>query len=164
MLGTNIPTDYYGLSKYIIAKRIVDANTNIVNRRVFAVFDEYEKESRFIKSCIKNYIAKQPMEITQNMMLDFFYIEDLGHLVNIEAILGNNFKDVNMVYTKKYSLLDVANIINTLKSYKVDIIIKKDGMANSYTGNSRILQREGICLIGLERGIELTYENIRKLL
>ena len=51
----------YGLSKHVIRESILGQD-NFYNLRIFAVFDENELNTRFIKTNIKNYINKQPLE------------------------------------------------------------------------------------------------------
>ena len=50
---------------------------NFYNVRIFAVFDENELESKFVKTNIRHYINKENIEIIQNKYMDFFYMEDL---------------------------------------------------------------------------------------
>ena len=59
-LGT--PDSPYGISKNII-NRIIKHEPNFHNIRIFAVFDENELNTRFIKSSIKKYINKTPIKI-----------------------------------------------------------------------------------------------------
>lgn len=54
------PESPYGLSKKIISKSISEIE-DFYNIRIFGVFDENELETRFIKTCIRKYINKEPM-------------------------------------------------------------------------------------------------------
>ena len=58
----NFPSDPYGLSKSIIADTI-SSHSKLNNIRIFGVFDENEWDTRFIKTCLKNYKNKEPMVI-----------------------------------------------------------------------------------------------------
>ena len=65
-LGTGAELDYpntpYGLSKNIIWDAIKSHNKSN-NVRIFGVFDENEWETRFIKTCIRQYKNKEPLNI-----------------------------------------------------------------------------------------------------
>ena len=86
----NIPLDYYGFSKYLIAKR-AETIHNIVNLRIFNVFGEFEANDRMIKNNINNYLSGKPLEIYQNRVMEFFGANDLYKVINyiIEIILPN---------------------------------------------------------------------------
>ena len=151
-----MPTDPYGLSKNVI-NRIIEHETNFYNIRVYGVFDENELDTRFIKSNIKRYITNQPLEIHQNKLMDFIYMEDLISLV--KYYIENT--DVNKItegcYVKKYSLIDIANIINNLSNYKVSINVHNEGIALPYIGKTT----PPIEFIGLEKGIKNVYNELK---
>ena len=152
----NMPTDPYGLSKNVISK-IIDSEPNFYNIRIFGVFDENELDTRFIKNSIKLYINKQPIEIHQNKLMDFFYMEDLVELVKHYIYKNNLPKNIDCTYgIDACYLLDIANIINNLSDYKVKIKTGK-GKERKYVGDWNPLNIEWI---GLEQGIKKTYKKI----
>ena len=69
---TNAPETPYGISKRIIANSISEID-NFYNIKIFALFDENELDTRFIKGNIKRYINKESMIIHQDKYMDFFY-------------------------------------------------------------------------------------------
>jgi len=75
------PETPYGLSKRVITKSILEQK-NFYNIRIFAVFDENELDTRFIKGNIKRYVNKEPIIIHQDKFMDFFYMKDLVSLVD----------------------------------------------------------------------------------
>ena len=130
-----IPYSPYGLSKNIIYN-LVKKEHGFFNIRIFGVFDENELETRFIKSSIKKYINKEPIIIHQDKQMDFFYMKDLITLVNdylINNIHTSLSKNAECSYRKKYTLLDIANYINTLNNYKVPIQILDSSIGNKLT-------------------------------
>lgn len=149
------PTDYYGLSKNII-HRIIQDEPQFNNLRIFAVFNEDELDSRFIKANIKRYINKEPLIIHQNKVMDFFYMDDLVSLVK-ETILYPQLKTVNCCYDAKYSLLDIAHTINGLSDYKCEIQIDNKSLGKPYIGQYEELN---IKYIGLYEGIKRTYNKL----
>ena len=154
------PLDYYGMSKNIIS-RLVDSEKNMHNIRIFNVFGDNEDDHRMIKSSIKKYISKKDIVIHQDKLMDFFYIEDLISLINY-YIDNNSFpKDINAVYKTKYHLSDIAEIINNLSDYKVDIKIEQPGFSNSYVGKGMITEILPIKFKGLENSIKEVYNKLK---
>ena len=110
------PIDPYGLSKKII-NEFLKPEINFYNIRIFAIFDENELNTRFIKSNIERYINKEEIIIHQDKLMDFFYMKDLITLVKHYIEENHLPKIAECSYTKKYSLLNIANIINNLSDY-----------------------------------------------
>jgi GDP-L-fucose synthase len=153
---TNAPESPYGLSKRVIANSILEQE-NFYNIKIFAVFDENELDTRFIKGNIKRYINKESIIIHQDKWMDFFYIKDLISLVDYYINNNNLPKQIDCSYIGLYKLSEIANIINELDEYKVDIKIEQNGMALSYYGIANIL----IEFIGLKEGIKEVYNKLK---
>ena len=149
----------YGLSKAVITKSIKD-KLSFFNIRIFAVFNEDELDTRFIKSNIKRYINKQPMIVHQNKKMDFFYMNDFLSLVEYYINSATPPKTIDCTYSNTPTLLDVANIINNLDQYRVEI--HEMSLVNNlerYCGTYTPL----INYKGIEYGIKETYKNILNL-
>jgi GDP-L-fucose synthase len=153
---TNSPESPYGLSKRVIANSILEQK-NFYNIKIFAVFDENELDTRFIKGNIKRYINKEPIIIYQDKWMDFFYIKDLISLINYYINNDNPPKQIDCSYDKLYKLSNIANIINSLDDYKVTIKIEQEGMDLPYYGIANILLK----FIGLEQGIKNIYNKLK---
>jgi UDP-glucose 4-epimerase len=151
------PETPYGLSKRVISKSISEQE-NFYNIRIFAVFDENELDTRFIKSNIKRYINKEPIIIHQDKLMDFFYMKDLISLVDYYIQSENPLKEIDCSYQQSYSLFDIANMINGLDTHKTQIIFNNGGMGEKYCGNSNIL----LNYIGLKEGIKQVYNKLKK--
>lgn len=150
---TNTP---YGISKHIIRQSVLSED-NFYNIRVFAVFDENELDSRFIKANLYRYINKEPMLIHQNKQMDFFYMNDFVSV--IEHYINNPFpiKEFNCTYTDSPYLQAIAEYINTLSDYIVDIHYEQDGIASSYTGEFTPID---LNFIGLHTGISSVHQTL----
>lgn len=150
----------YGLSKRCISD-IIRGDDRFTNLRIFAVFDENELDQRFIKSNIIRYIKKEPMVIHQDKFMDFFYMQDLCKLVEhyIDSDGDALSELVECSYNKKYRLLDIAKIINNLSDYKVSVVVENEGLAQEYIGK----ESPDMDFIGLEKGIQITYNKLKKL-
>ena len=149
-----MPNSFYGLSKKAITQSIQNTD-NFFNLRIFAVFNENELDTRFIKSNIIRYKRKEEIEIHSNKVMDFFYMEDLVTLVDYYANEKDPPKEINCSYESKYTLKDIANIINKSEKHKVKINIKNDKTLEFYCGTHTKLPLK---YVGLERGIEKTFK------
>ena len=130
------PETPYGESKRIIANIVNDLYDHY-NLRIFAVFNEHELETRFIKSNIVRYLNKEDLIIHQNKYMDFFSFDDFIKIVKmyIEEEAGNLKKTVDCCYNKKYTLLDIAKIINNLDNHKVNTtVLNVEALGSEYTG------------------------------
>ena len=158
------PIDDYGLSKNIIAKVGLQI-PNFYNVRIFNVFNHDELETRMIKNNIKKYINKENIIIHQDKYMDFFYINDL-YRVLINIILNTTSpKTIDCSYPEKLKLSDIANKINNLSDYKVDVVIENEGLGNEYRGNPSALYPTNLILNikGLDFGLRDTYERLLKI-
>ncbi len=154
---TNTSESPYGLSKRVIAKSILEQE-NFYNIRIFAVFDENELDTRFIKGNIQRYINKEQIIIHQNKFMDFFYMKDLVSLVDYYIQSENPPKEIDCSYSESHSLFNIANMINNLDTHKVHITFNQNEMGEKYCGNSNIL----LNYIGLEEGIKQVYNKLKK--
>lgn len=156
LLAQNTP---YGLSKHIIRQSILNKD-NFYNIRIFGVFDENELDTRFIKGNIKKYLNNQSITIHQDKFMDFFYMKDLVSLVEYYILNENLPSEVNCSYNEKYTLSNIANIINSLGNYRVNVDYNTEGMAEDYNFKD-INPLPNIPFIGLENGIKQVYNNMR---
>jgi len=151
------PTTSYGISKQAIADSMF-SKPNFLNLRIFAVFDENELDTRFIKSNIIRYINKEDMLVYEDKQMDFFYMEDLISLV--DYFISREewvYQELDCVYMEKFSLVDIVGIINNLNDCKVGVKVGIN-KGNSYIGTWRGLP---IKLVGLEQGIKETYNKLK---
>jgi nucleoside-diphosphate-sugar epimerase len=155
--GAEKQDTFYGLSKKVLNQSIQDKD-NFHNIRIFAVFDENELESKFVKTNIRNYITYKDMEIFQNKYMDFFYMDDLITLMDYCVVTDNLPKEINCSYNYSPTLYDVVQIINNLSDYKVNINIEEWGMAPIFNGSFTDL---GLTYIGLEQGIKNVYNKLK---
>lgn len=151
------PTTPYGYSKRIIAESM-SKRDYCLNIRIFAVFDENELDRRFIKSNLLRYINQEDMVVHENKVMDFFYMKDLialvDHSIQREEWLYNS---VDCRYADSCTLVEIAQLINTLNKYRVAINVGKT-VGKPYTGNYIGMQ---IPLIGLEDGIREVYSLLK---
>ena len=146
----------YGLSKHVIRQSILGKD-NFHNIRIFAVFDENELDTRFIKANIKRYINKESIQIHQDKYMDFIYMPDLVKMIEYYINNNNLPKETDCSYNTTCSLTRIAQLINELDEYKVDIKVENDDGPN-YKGEGNTLP---IDFIGLKQGIKEVYNKLK---
>ena len=151
------PWEPYGFSKRIIAESMKKRD-EYYNLRIRAVFDENELATRFIKGNLLKYIEHRPMVIHQNKSMDFFYMEDLVALVNHYIKAKDPVQEVDCCYNHSLTLSDIANYINTLGDYQVDIQFHTEGMGDPYVGQYLPILSP---LVGLKEGISKVYAKLK---
>lgn len=154
---TGMTNSFYGLSKKAIALSLSDKD-NYYNLKIYGVFDEYELDRRFIKNNLKRYICKENLTIYQNKYMDFIYFQDFISIIKLYLHNENMPKFIDCVYKEKYNLIQIANIINHLDSHQININMENEANDKDYIGQYTDL---GLSYIGLQRGIENTYRNLK---
>lgn len=141
-----IPSDTYGLSKYVVSKDIESSSKNSVNLRVLGIFGKHEDYTRrFISNNICKALCGDPVSLHQNMKFDFLYINDF--LKILEFFLNNEvkYKNYNICTSKPIELHELAKIIYSVHGdQNMKIVIKEEGMKPEYSAdNSRLLAEIG---------------------
>jgi nucleoside-diphosphate-sugar epimerase len=168
------PMDLYGLSKNIITRRAMGQNCVPGNEpelynpcilRLFGCFGSDEPDFRFIKRSIIRLKQGLPIEIRKDKVMDFFFVDDVGHV--IDFILDKDINELyhaNLVYwtsfEEKLKLSNIANIICRYMNVSANIEIKEEGLDMEYTGDGFVLANSKISLIGLHNGIKKMIEEL----
>jgi nucleoside-diphosphate-sugar epimerase len=147
----------YGISKKVIANSIIDLE-GFYNIRIFAVFNERELDTRFIKANITRYLNKEKMIIHQDQFMDFFYMKDLIKLVEYYLTAEEPPKSVDCSYPDVVTLSNIADMINSLGDYKVEVRVEKKITSFGYSGMAIDLDLD---YIGLEEGIREVYNKLQ---
>jgi len=148
------PDDHYGLAKNIIAREILAHNGNIINLRLFGCFGKHEKDTRFISSALTHASAGRPINIDQDKKMDFCYVGDVIKVLDF-ILKGHilEYRDINMCYEKKWTLQQIAQLINSLIDDHKGVTIKNIAPGLSYTGMSKRVATLDLDLTGLQGGI-----------
>ena len=154
---TYLPRTPYGYSKRVIAKSILNQD-DFYNIKIFGLFGEEELDTRFIKANIKRYINKEPIQIYEDKLMDFFYMKDLVEVVDYYINNEEPLKEFDCSYLLTYSLKEIANMINSLEDYKVEVDIQEED-GRKYV--SHYYNPLPIEFIGLEKGIKIMYNKIK---
>ena len=158
-IGKAVPSDLYGKSKMLIAEKIKDKN-DVVCLNIFACYGYGEKENRFPSYAINKVLAGENIEINQNVVFDYLFVEDMQRIVEYFIQKQPDKNIINISPTKSISLLEIAQIVNNLREKKVEIFIKNPAMNNQYTGdNSRLLKEiPNFEFTSMEDGLKKLYE------
>lgn len=158
-IGNSIPTDDYGLSKYII-NNLASSSKNIYNLRIFACYGPREYSSKFITHCIRCCLNKEPITIRQNCYFDYLYVDDYAKYLKYFIDYDPIYHDYNAVSGKRISLVDIAEIVRKKMGSPYPVKIIQKGMNKEYTACADRIKREtGIKnLISIEAGIEKLIE------
>lgn len=163
--GTYMPSDDYGLSKYIISKYIERSN-NIYCLRLFGIFGRYEDyEYKFISNSIVKNLLHLPITIRQNVFFDWIYIDDLlqalDHFLTIQPL----HKAYNITTGNVTDLITIAKIINDISDFKSEIIVENPGLNSEYSGdNSRfLLESEGIKFQTMRHSISDLFDHYKSM-
>ena len=153
-----LPTDSYGMSKNIIAKRILSCNGGL-NLRLFGVFDSSEPSYRFFKTCINNIKMNKPIEIMNDNYFSWISGLDLSYLISqIDYNKAFTSLDLNCAYSQKIRLSEFAYHISRIYGRNINII-KHSDLNKEYSCNSYLIESEYKWKYGLENSIEEYFNN-----
>ena len=155
-IGERIPSDDYGLVKYVI-NQMARQSPNCYNLRLFGCYGSGEYDYKFIKhsiNCIKNNVA---ITIRQDCVFDYMYVDDYAKY--IEYIIENDpeFHDYNACTGSRIKLSEIAETVKRITGRDVPVIIDKQGLNKEYTGSNERFMREcagNVQLTSLEKGIK----------
>jgi len=136
----NVPTDPYGLSKYIMTKHTLSSK-NIYNLRLFGVFGEYDDwRYRFISNACFKSVLNKPISYRKNVFFDFLYIKDL---VKITEWFVENSPSPKVYNTCSGTSIDyqtLAEKIVKLSDKDLDVIPLHPGLGVEYSGDNTLLK------------------------
>jgi len=137
-IGNVIPSDLYGKSKMLITEKVKNRD-DVVCLNIFACYGYGEKESRFPSYAINQVLKGEDIEINQNVIYDYLFVEDMVKIVEHYITYKPISNIINITPTKSVSLEEIAKIVNRFCGNKVNIKIKNPIMNNEYTGDNSLL-------------------------
>ena len=148
-IGNVIPKDLYGKSKMLIAEKIKDRKDVVC-----------EKENRFPSYAINKVLAGENIEINQNVVFDYLFVEDMQRIVEYFIHKQPVSNIINITPTDSISLLEIAKIVNNFGEKEVEITINNPVLNNEYTGDNSRLLREipDFEFTTMEVGLKKLYE------
>jgi len=138
----SIPQDQYGYSKYLMTQFAMQTS-NIFNLRLFGVFGELDDwRYRFLSNICCHAVLNQSINVHQNSLVDFLYVNDLARIV-IWFIEKTPSKQVyNVCRGKAYEFSDLAERIKGLTNDDVKVSVKYKDIGKRYGGINQDLLTE----------------------
>ena len=154
-----LPKTQYGMAKYTIGK-IIEKSDNIYSLRIFGLFGEKEGyRYKFISGACAKAVKSLPITIRQNVYFDYLYIADFCKIIEWFVYNTPHYHTYNVCSGKKYSLIELANIVKEVSEKDIQIFVCKDGLAPEYTASNRRLLEEidNLAFTDIKESIEKLY-------
>ena len=160
-IGEVVPNDLYGKSKLLISEKIKNRQ-DVLMLNIFACYGYGEKENRFPSYAINQVLRGKDIEINQNVVFDYLFVEDMEKIVEHFVSHFPTDKVINITPTNSISLLEIAKIVNRFGKKKVDIRIKNEVLNNEYTGDNTLLLKNypELQFTDIKDGLKKLYESI----
>jgi len=137
-----IPQDEYGFCLHTMTRFAMLAG-GIVNLRLFGIFGKYEQwRTRFISGAVCKALYGYPITIRQNTYFDFLSVDDLTQMVKWAMHNQTNHCHYNAVSGRRYSLLELAELVREITGADVPIFIAREGMGKEYTASNVRISKE----------------------
>ena len=140
------PIDSYGYTKNVISRMCL-GKSNFYTLRLFGCFDRSEPDIRLFK----RFLADKQLPI-DDKYFDFISAADFAKIVEFYCDYNVLPKDINCVYTQKRLLSEMLQLLDPSVTINVT-----SARGLSYTGSGIKLNKLGVDLDGLEKGIK-SYE------
>lgn len=138
--GSTIPTNDYGLSKYIM-NTLCRESSNIYNLRIFGCYGPTDAAFKFITYVIRCCLDHSPIKLHQNCMFDFMWVMDLIPVLEYFISEQPQYHDYNICTGVSTELLHLCQSIQNQMGTDLPVSVEAEGFNHAYTGdNSRILQ------------------------
>lgn len=140
----HVPTDQYGLSKYIMNKH-AEKSENIYNLRLFGVFGKYEDwQIRFISNACCKAIWDLLITIKQNVFFDYLYIDDLVKITEWFIDHEPKAQSYNICTGCVFDLRTLADKVMVASGKDLEVVVEQNGLGKEYSGdNTRLLSEMG---------------------
>jgi UDP-glucose 4-epimerase len=139
---SHIPSDQYGLSKYIMTKH-TEQSSNIYNLRLFGIAGEWDDwRYRFISLACCKAVFNMPITYRQNVFFDFLYIEDLVYICEWFMLNEPEHKIYNVCNGTSIDYQTLAEKIRSISNKDLEVEADTHGLNTEYSGNNSLLLKE----------------------
>lgn len=126
---------FYGFSKKICTS-MVKNKENIKNLRIYNVFGKLGMEDSFVYTVILKCLKNEKVTVWEDYEYDTYPICNVISLIKCLIEENNSaYEEIDCVYSQKYKLSEIAEIIKTLCCSKSEILIEK-GHGKPYIGKA----------------------------
>lgn len=138
-----IPTDQYGLMKYVV-NQMIEESDNIYNLRLFGIFGKYEYwKTKFISNLCCKSLKGLPLSIRKNCYFDYLWVDDFCRMLERFMQLEKpQYHTYNAVRGERIDLISLAEIVNEIADTRQEIFVCQEGCANEYTASNDRIRRE----------------------
>lgn len=148
-----LPEDSYGYGQNI-KTRLCYEKENFFGLKIFNCFGSGEASTR----TFPRLINQSAFKVNPNRYFDFFSIQDLCKVVDHSLRNDVAHKDINCVYSEKYTVEQIAKKFISLN--QLDCEVKVDSFSDiNYTGDSTKLSSLKLDLIGLEDSLKNYFDS-----
>ena len=135
-LGTHIPADENGLSKYL-ETRLIANDRRFVNLRFFGIFGKYEDYAiRFISNMICKALFSMPLTIKQDRRFDYIGVSDGIKVIRYFLEHPSQFSDYNVTTDETIWLSEIAAWVRDLSGKDLPIVISNPEPGTEYSGDN----------------------------
>ena len=137
----SMPEDFYGLSKNMIARKIIKHKTNIYNFRLFGCFGKDEEENRLLKILSQGIEEQSETFIEGRKTMDFFYDKDVCRAIEyyMDNYKKNNLpRDINLVYEEKLTIKEISDYLEEVMGKPNKNLKLNEITTNGYTGDWKL--------------------------
>lgn len=140
---TRLPSDEFGLYKYICAKYIEESKINMLNLCIFGIYGKYEEYAfRFISQSLCRALFDMPIIINQNVRFDYLYIDDFVRMLSYFLEHDQQYRTYNIGTGHPIDLVTIAKRILAVTKKDLLITVVKPGLNLEYTCNTDRLRNE----------------------
>ena len=135
--GYSIPTETYGLTKYLISRELNEVGPGkVTNFRLFGIFGKYEDfNRRFISNNIVRIHCGGRVAINQDVVFDYVDVRDFSKFIlNIIPRLPLEKVSYNFCTGQPLRLSTIAEIIRKKMDVDELVVIRNEGLGREYTG------------------------------
>jgi UDP-glucose 4-epimerase len=138
-LGTHIPTDAQGFSKYVIASHARHLN-DVVTLRLFGIFGKHEDyRYKFISNTIAKRLANIDVTLVRDAIYDYLDVDDFCTIV--QQLIEQNIRsgEFNVTPDQSVHLSTIIETVDTCLNIQSGYSIANPGLGKPYTGSNKKL-------------------------
>lgn len=139
--GEVLPTDAYGLSRYVMSC-LANQCDNIINLRLFGCYGPDDMPHKFIQNLLYQVKRQRELTLNHNILFDFLYVKDIFFILKHFILNPPQYKFYNLCNGNPLKLKVIAEEVCHQLGLKRYINITGKGSGLNYTASNRRLLEE----------------------